>query len=91
MSRRPKCAFTDCDNEVMKGPETGRLLSVCQECFDRNRAFENMQYRPSAIEIMCPGCMVTLDIPFNEKMHNETCPSCGLVMEVVGEGVTTRK
>jgi len=40
MSNRPKCAFTDCDNPVMKGETTGRLLSVCRECYERNRMFE---------------------------------------------------
>lgn len=40
MSKRPKCVFKDCDNEVMRGPETKRLLSVCAECFDANRASE---------------------------------------------------
>lgn len=40
--QRPKCTFIGCNNPVMKGPETGRLLSVCQECFDRGRMFETM-------------------------------------------------
>lgn len=40
MSKRPKCCFKDCNNEVMKGEYTKRLLSVCKECFDRNRMFD---------------------------------------------------
>jgi len=40
MSNRPKCAFTDCDNPVMKGETTGRLLSVCRECYERDRMLE---------------------------------------------------
>jgi len=35
--KRPKCAFNDCNNPVMKSVEKNVLLSVCQECFDAGR------------------------------------------------------
>jgi len=82
MSKRPKCTFKNCDNLVMKGPETGRLLSVCQECFDRNRSFEvEMTQRPK-VEIMCPGCMVTLDWPYYERKRVRECPACKRKLEI---------
>jgi hypothetical protein len=34
MSKRPKCTFKDCNNEVTKDEYTKRLLPVCKECFE---------------------------------------------------------
>ena len=79
MGRRPKCAFVDCDNEVMKGPETGRLLSVCQECFDSGKPWQSE--RPK-VEIMCPGCMVVLDWPYYERKRVRECPACKRKLEI---------
>lgn len=44
--------------------------------------------RPNKVEVQCPGCMVVIDILFNEKRHEVVCPCCKRVMEVWGREVT---
>lgn len=92
MTKRPKCAFKDCNNPVMRstlrpGNKPGPLLSVCEECFKADRMFPG-EPPTSGTGVTppigpgpgkpCPRCSEPLVEP-------AVCVSCGYPLSVPQE------
>lgn len=79
MGRRPKCAFIDCDNPVMKSAEKNLLLSVCEDCFRAGRLF------PKAGESETRGSKMKQDYTsFNLILEDDSCVECPMYRGIGG-------